>query len=401
MHIPTMRTSDKNLYLDAIKKVANGASEVTRSQCVDAANMIGLKYPPSWFVMNKNRHVGRGRFLVSLGNIKIQSNTDFYDQNESKTQENTMNNTELAYTCAASAPTTESFVPKVNSDFVVTGHYNDLYTIIESGMFAPCLLSGPKGTGKTEVIEQICAKLGREMYRCNFTELTDEDALVGSWKLVGSNGGTSMVWQDGPVIAALKRGAILLLDEVDCGTAKTLCLQSPLEGKGKFVDRLVQKIPHSLRFNIVATANTKGRGNDDGRYVGTRVMNEAMLDRFDFWFDFEYPTRAVEKKILLKKMKNFGKVDEQFAEELTKWASSTRAEGMEGEIEVIGTRNLISACKAYALFGNKQKAITLVVTRFDAEKRDALLSLWNKLVDEPAPIAASETPATPTIEFPF
>jgi hypothetical protein len=253
------------------------------------------------------------------------------------------------------------------------------------------VLTGNTGTGKTEMIEQICAKLNRECLRVNFTEMTDEDSLIGTWKLVNHDGQTSMEWQDGPVIVALKRGAILLLDEMDCGTAKTMCLQSPLEGKGKFIERIITKIPNSMRFNIVATCNTKGKGSDDGRFVGTRVMNEAMLDRFDFWFEIDYAPRAVEKKILLKKMKSFGKVDEHFADCLTKWTESIRKGCSDGTFsDLITTRRAINICKAYSIFGCKQKALQMSLARFDKDTQVAFLSFYNK-------IDGNDIPAYPSV----
>jgi len=205
------------------------------------------------------------------------------------------------------------------------------------------------------------------------------------------------------VIVALKRGAVLLLDEMDCGTAKTMCLQSPLEGKGKFIDRIISKIPNSLRFNIVATCNTKGKGSDDGRFVGTRVMNEAMLDRFDFWFEVDYAPRAVEKKILLKKMKSFGRVDEHFADCLTKWTESIRKGYNDGTFsDLITTRRAINICKAYSIFGCKQKALTLTLARFDKDTQSAFLSFYNKIdgSDIPAAPVVNNTDNTDT-EVPF
>jgi hypothetical protein len=209
---------------------------------------------------------------------------------------------------------------------------------VKSNIFAPIFVTGLSGNGKTTMIEQICAKMKRECFRVNITADTDEDELLGSWRLVNGN----MEWQDGPVILAMKRGAILLLDEVDLGTEKCMCLQAPLEGKGVYLKKIGQFVSPANGFNIIATANTKGKGSDDGRFVGTRVMNEAALDRYDYTFEQEYAPRTIEKKILLKAMKKFGSVDENFADCLVKWTEIIRKSFVEGAVEsfLLATQNL-------------------------------------------------------------
>lgn len=403
-NIRTMpKIANKSQFLNALKSLANGSNVVNRATCVEAANSIGLKYPPAWFVQDKSRSAGRGQFYIdtTLAKKSNMSNSNF-TPTVSPTPAPVAAERSAVY--ALTNGESVSLVPEVNGDYVPFGHFEDVKKIIESGMFAPIVLTGNTGTGKTEMIEQICAKLKRECLRVNFTEMTDEDSLIGTWKLVNRDGQTTMEWQDGPVIVALKRGAVLLLDEMDCGTAKTMCLQSPLEGKGKFIDRIITKIPNSLRFNIVATCNTKGKGSDDGRFVGTRVMNEAMLDRFDFWFEVDYAPRAVEKKILLKRMKAFGRLDENFADCLTKWSESIRKGFNDGAFnEVITTRRLINICKAYAIFGCKQKALTMTLARFDKDTQTAFLSFYNKIDAEavaptPAP-AKKEEPNTDEVPF--
>ena len=400
------KIANKQQFLTAIKSFANGSNVVTRAQCVEAANSIGLKYPPAWFVQDKSRSAGRGQFYIDVtlakkDSMKSNTPTPIPVSNPAPTTDRV-----AAYALASSDGTRTSLIPDVNSDYVPFGHYEDVKKIIESGVFAPIVLTGNTGTGKTEMVEQICAKLKRECLRVNFTEMTDEDSLIGTWRLVNRDGNSTMEWQDGPVIVALKRGAILLLDEMDCGTAKTMCLQSPLEGKGKFIDRIIEKIPNSLRFNIIATCNTKGKGSDDGRFVGTRVMNEAMLDRFDFWFEVDYAPKTVEKKILLKRMKSFGRVDENFADCLTKWADAIRIGFKDGSFnDVITTRRLINICKAYAIFGCKQKALSMTLARFDKDTQTAFISFYNKIDAEglpaPAPVAEVKKEEPLTDEVPF
>jgi len=384
------KIANKQQFLTEIKSIANGSNTVSRAQCVEAANAIGLKYPPAWFVQDKSRSAGRGYFYIDVALAKQMKNST---PNTVVSTPAHSNDRVAVYALASSDGSRVSLVPEVNADYVPFGHFEDVKKIIESGMFAPIVLTGNTGTGKTEMIEQICAKLNRECLRVNFTEMTDEDSLIGTWRLVNRDGNSTMEWQDGPVIVALKRGAVLLLDEMDCGTAKTMCLQSPLEGKGKFIDRIIEKIPNSLRFNIVATCNTKGKGSDDGRFVGTRVMNEAMLDRFDFWFEVDYAPKNVEKRILLKRMKSFGKVDENFADCLTKWADAIRIGYNDGSFnDVITTRRLINICKAYAIFGCKQKALSMTLARFDKDTQTAFISFYNKIDAEALPPAPAPAP---------
>jgi len=384
------KIANKQQFLTEIKSIANGSNTVSRAQCVEAANTIGLKYPPAWFVQDKSRSAGRGYFYIDVALAKQMKNST---PNTVVSTPAHSNDRVAVYALASSDGSRVSLVPEVNADYVPFGHFEDVKKIIESGMFAPIVLTGNTGTGKTEMIEQICAKLNRECLRVNFTEMTDEDSLIGTWRLVNRDGNSTMEWQDGPVIVALKRGAVLLLDEMDCGTAKTMCLQSPLEGKGKFIDRIIEKIPNSLRFNIVATCNTKGKGSDDGRFVGTRVMNEAMLDRFDFWFEVDYAPKNVEKRILLKRMKSFGKVDENFADCLTKWADAIRIGYNDGSFnDVITTRRLINICKAYAIFGCKQKALSMTLARFDKDTQTAFISFYNKIDAEALPPAPAPAP---------
>jgi hypothetical protein len=370
------RIANKSQFLNAIKSLANGSNVVTRAQCVEAANSIGLKYPPAWFVQNKSRSAGRGHFFVDVTVAKatVQSMTSPTPTTMSNTNSN------LQYALAASTQGERTtLVPDVNPEYVPWGHYDDIHQIIKSNIFAPIFVTGLSGNGKTTMVEQICAKQKRECFRVNITADTDEDELLGSWRLINGN----MEWQDGPVILAMKRGAILLLDEVDLGTEKCMCLQPVLEGKGVYLKKIGQFVAPVNGFNVIATANTKGKGSDDGRFVGTRVMNEAALDRYDYTFEQEYAPRATEKKILLKAMKKFNKVDENFADCLVKWTEIIRKTFADGGLdEIISTRRAINICKAYAMFGSKQKAITLALTRFDKDTQTAFLSLYNKIDGE-------------------
>jgi len=382
-----MRTANKQLFLTAISNLANGSNEVTRSQCVEAANSIGMKYPPAWFVQDKTRSAGRGRFYISTKNIS--ANPAPAPVITHTTVSSPMTNNSLSLALAASTNGDRlTLIPNKNPEYVAWGHYEDILKIVNTNLFAPILITGMSGNGKTEMVEQVAAKAKRECFRVNITEDTDEDELMGSWRLVNGN----MEWQDGPVVLALKRGAILLLDEIDLATPKTMCLQGPLEGKGCYLKKINQKVVPADGFTIIATANTKGKGSDDGRFVGTRVLNEAMLDRFDYCFEQEYAPRSTEKKIILKKMNGFGKVDESFADNLVKWTEIIRKSFADRAVdEIISTRRAINICKAYSIFGCKQKAITLALARFDKDTQDAFMRLYNTIdadiktaVDAPA-----------------
>ena len=367
----------------AIKKIANGSNVVSRAQCVEAANSVGLKYPPAWFVQNKSRSAGRGYFFVDVaaGQAFIRQTSTSAPLTATPVTPMNTNTHSVSYALASSTNGERtSLIPDVNPEYVAWGHYDDILQIVKSNIFAPIFITGLSGNGKTTMIEQICAKLKRECFRVNITADTDEDELLGSWRLINGN----MEWQDGPVILAMKRGAILLLDEVDLGTEKIMCLQAPLEGKGVYLKKIREIVTPAPGFNIVATANTKGKGSDDGRFIGTRIMNEAALDRYDYTFEQEYAPRATEKKILLKAMKKFGAVDENFADCLVKWTEIIRKTFEDGGVsEIISTRRAINICKAFAMFGSKKKAISLAITRFDKDTQTAFLSLYSKIDAEP------------------
>ena len=270
----------------------------------------------------------------------------------------------------------ENFVPDKDPNYVPFGNFSDVKRIINSGMFYPTFITGLSGNGKTLSVEQACAQLGRELIRVNITIETDEDDLIGGFRLV--NGAT--VWHDGPVIQALNRGAILLLDEVDLASNKILCLQSILEGKGVFLKKVGKFVKPARGFNIIATANTKGKGSDDGRFIGTNVLNEAFLERFALTFEQEYPTPKTEQKILEKVSGNLGVLDEKFCENLANWADIIRRTYNDGGIdEVISTRRLVHIIRAFVIWNDRLKAIKVCVNRFDDETKQSFLELYDKI----------------------
>jgi hypothetical protein len=282
-------------------------------------------------------------------------------------------------TLAAELDSAISFIPKVDKTFVSWGNINDIKRILKSRLFFPIYLTGMSGNGKTFGIEQTCAMLGREMIRVNFTAETDEDDLFGGFRLV--NGET--VFQYGPVVEAMKRGAVLLLDEVDLASHKVMALQSVLEGKGYFIKKRAEWIEPSDGFTIIATANTKGKGSDDGRFIGTNVMNEAFLDRFSVTMYQPYPTEAIEKKILHLAAEGFGITSEalgKFIPNLTMWGDIIRKTFEEGGVdEIISTRRLVDIIKSFSIFGDRGKAIKMAIERFDDETRESFMSLYEKI----------------------
>ena len=284
---------------------------------------------------------------------------------------------EQTYQAPAASPAFEqNLIPSKDENYVPFGNFSDVKKILQSKIFYPTFITGLSGNGKTFSVEQACAALNRELIRVNITIETDEDDLIGGFRLV--NGET--VWHNGPVIEALERGAVLLLDEVDLASNKILCLQSVLEGKGVFLKKTGRYVEPKAGFNVIATANTKGKGSDDGRFIGTNVLNEAFLERFALTFEQEYPTPATETKILLRVAAAVGKHDEEFCTNLANWADIIRKTFADGGIdEVISTRRLVHIMRAYAIWNDRMKAIKVCVNRFDDETKQSFIELYDKI----------------------
>ena len=284
---------------------------------------------------------------------------------------------EQAYQAPAALPVVEqNLIPDKDDTFVKFGNFNDIKKIIQSRIFYPAFITGLSGNGKTFCVEQVCAQLNRELIRVNITIETDEDDLIGGFRLV--NGET--VWHNGPVIEALERGAVLLLDEVDLASNKILCLQSILEGKGVFLKKIGRFVKPAAGFTVVATANTKGKGSDDGRFIGTNVLNEAFLERFPVTFEQSYPSVSIEQKILEGVALDLGVEDRDFCKRLVDWADIIRKTFYDGGIEeIISTRRLVHIIRAYSIFQDKAKAIQVCVNRFDDETKQAFLELYDKV----------------------
>ena len=299
--------------------------------------------------------VGKGRYNLEL-----------------KVKKEVVKQIEKAY----DAPAAVQLVPDKDDKFVPFGNFTLLKRIIKSGIFYPSFITGLSGNGKTFGVEQACAQLNRELVRVNITVETDEDDLVGGFRLV--NGDT--VWHNGPVIEALERGAILLLDEIDLASNKILCLQSILEGKGVYLKKIGRVVKPAPGFNVIATANTKGKGSEDGRFIGTNVLNEAFLERFPVTFEQDYPSPSSEEKILLNVAETIGVQDKDFCKRLVDWADIIRKTFYDGGVEeIISTRRLVHILRAYSIFGNKEKAMKVCVNRFDEETKQSFIELYDKV----------------------
>jgi len=286
-------------------------------------------------------------------------------------------NIEKSFNAPAVVPSEiQNLVPEKDDTFVPFGSFKDVKKIIQSNVFYPAFITGLSGNGKTFSVEQACAQLGRELIRVNITIETDEDDLIGGFRLV--DGAT--VWHNGPVIEALERGAVLLLDEIDLASNKILCLQSILEGKGVFLKKIGRVVRPAVGFNVIATANTKGKGSDDGRFIGTNVLNEAFLERFPVTFEQDYPSPTIENRILGAVAAHLGVTDTDFCKRLVDWGDIIRKTFYDGGVdEIISTRRLVHILRAYSIFNNKAKAIQVCVNRFDDDTKQSFLELYDKV----------------------
>ena len=338
---------------------------VTRSE-INALVDKGKISNPSWLKSDKFK-VDRGVYTLNVndesGEVSEIEPVDTKISDESK----------AAYVVSS---LTDNVVPAKDKDFVNFGNFADVKNIITSKKFYPVFITGLSGNGKTLAVTQACAVAKRELIRVNITIETDEDDLLGGYRL--RDGQT--VWQNGPVIEAMERGAVLLLDEIDLASNKIMCLQPILEGSGIYVKKINKFVKPKLGFNVVATANTKGQGSDDGKFIGTNVLNEAFLERFPITFEQKYPTAKIEQKILVNTMKAQGKQDIKFAEKLVTWADVIRKTYFDGGVdEIISTRRLVHIVQAFVIFNNKMKAIEVCTNRFDDDTKNSFIELYTKV----------------------
>jgi len=350
----------------AVKEL--GTDTVTRKQVQELETKFNLT-GNSWLVNSGDYKVGRGVYKLPTDGVVNPSKNIKQKLPKTKAVAETV-------TLKETAQNTESLVPNKEATFVSFGNYKDIKNIVKSKIFYPTFITGLSGNGKTLGVTQACAELKRELIRVNITVETDEDDLLGGFRLV--DGAT--VWHDGPVVDAMKRGALLLLDEIDLASNKIMCLQPILEGNGVFLKKIGKFVEPAEGFNIVATANTKGKGSEDGRFIGTNILNEAFLERFPVTFEQEYPPVKVEQKILDNVMSAYALKDPKFTENLVKWADVIRKTFYDGGVdEIIATRRLVHIINAFAIFKNKLKAVQVCVNRFDDDTKNSFLDLYSKV----------------------
>ena len=340
--------------------------QLSRNEINSFAKDNNLKYP-EWLKSDEFR-LARGVYKLPVEGIVNPSKN--VKQKVSKKSD------VVSKQISVSQSSADNLVPTKEQTFVPFGNYKDIKNIIKSNIFYPTFITGLSGNGKTLNIIQSCAELKRELIRVNITVETDEDDLLGGFRL--QDGET--VWHDGPVVDAMKRGALLLLDEIDLASNKIMCLQPVLEGNGIFLKKIGQFVEPKDGFNIIATANTKGKGSDDGRFIGTNILNEAFLERFPVTFEQEYPAAKIEQKILDNVMSHYSLKDTEFTGNLVKWADVIRRTFYDGGIdEIIATRRLVHIINAYAIFKNKLKAVEVCINRFDTDTKNSFLDLYTKV----------------------
>ena len=376
----------KKKFVDLASTEYGVGAILTKDKVTTFAEKSGICCP-TWFV--------RAPYRVGTGKFKLPVDGDVITPvKPKKVKLPVMKNSEVGEeSVVAYHNPTENLVPEKDPLYVPFGNFNDVFSIIKSGRYYPAFITGLSGNGKTFMVEQACAKAKREYFRVNITVETDEDDLLGHYALIDGN----TVWQDGPVVKAMERGAILLLDEIDLASSKIMCLQPVLEGKGVYLKKENRFVSPSVGFNVLATANTKGKGSEDGRFIGTNILNEAFLERFPITVEQEYPSMSVERKILDKVFDSLDITEYgDFSEKLVTWADIIRKTFYEGGIdEIIATRRLVHIVNAYAIFGDRKKAIEMCIARFDDDTKTSFLDLYSKCDSE---VVVTDEESTETVE---
>ena len=348
---------------------------VDRADILPVVEESGIAYP-QWLVKGDTLKKSRGLFHLpndrgEIGEVMTVQNTSGPVPSEIREAV-----VQMAPSAISVMEEEDSYVPEKFEGYVPWGNFNILKEVLKSRIFYPMFITGLSGNGKTLMVKEICARLKREYVRANITVETDEDDLIGGFRLL--NGET--VWHDGPVVTAMKRGALLLLDEIDLASNKIMCLQPVLEGSSIYLKKIGKWVHPAEGFNVLATANTKGQGSEDGRFIGTNVMNESFLERFPVTIEQTYPTNKIEEKILVNELAKHDKVENDFVSNLVKWADVIRKTFYEGGVdEIISTRRLVHIVNAYSIFDDKVKAISMCISRFDAETKESFLDLYTKV----------------------
>lgn len=351
------------ILVDALR--SSGKNEFSRADVLQVASSVGVD--PSRFLDNPVNKVARNVYTIGGNTTPVSAPAPIAAP---------VTSAQVMLSQPKLKIEVSNLVPNRDKTYVPFGFYKDLSTIIASKAFYPTFITGMSGNGKTTMVEQVCAALKRECIRVNISIETDEDDLIGGNTLVDGN----VVYREGPVTIGMKRGAIVILDESDRGSNKLMCLQGILEGKPYFNKKTGEVIYPQPGFNIIATANTKGQGSDDGKYMAAQILDDAFLERFAITVEQEYPSPKIEKRIIMKKMERVEKIDEDFADKLVQWAEIIRKTFKEGAVdELISTRRLEHIVNAFAMFGDRMKAINLCISRFNEETKTAFLDLYTKV----------------------
>ena len=381
----------RSAFIEAARSIlVNGADRTTmdRADIQLVVDESGLSYPGWITKTDSGLKKDRGVYWIpdtetgEFGNVVIEKSVTLNAEDSAKVFQVAADSV-AANSVVAMAPSAigvldqqETYVPAKFDGYVPWGNFNVVKEVIKSGIFYPMFITGLSGNGKTLMVSEVCARLKREYVRANITIETDEDDLIGGFRLL--NGET--VWHDGPVVTAMKRGALLLLDEVDLASNKIMCLQPILEGSPIYLKKIGKWVHPAEGFNVIATANTKGQGSEDGRFIGTNVMNESFLERFPVTVEQTYPTNKIEEKILVNELAKRDNAAGTFVVNLVKWADVIRKTFYEGGVdEIISTRRLVHIVNAYSIFDDKLKAISMCISRFDAETKESFLDLYSKV----------------------
>ena len=369
-----VKMNDKRLAFVAEARDMFGAERTTITRNEIFLVMDERNQPnPSW--IRKLKTENRGEYYLPADNGMYGDDSANIAPVSNLTQEGSAT-VQMAPSAVGVMEEQDSYIPEKFVGYVPWGNFNTIKDVIKSNIFYPLFITGLSGNGKTLMVQEVCARLKREYVRANITIETDEDDLIGGFRLL--NGET--VWHDGPVITAMKRGALLLLDEVDLASNKIMCLQPVLEGSSIYIKKIGKWVHPANGFNVIATANTKGEGSDDGRFIGPNIMNESFLERFPVTIEQSYPTSKMEEKILNNEFAKHDKVENEFSGNLVKWADVIRKTFYEGGVdEIISTRRLVHIVNAFAIFEDKMKAISMCISRFDSETKESFLDLYSKV----------------------
>jgi len=358
-------TFSQRALLERVAETYPNKEEFRKPELKIIADQVGISHKDVDKIFNLGQKVRYGVYNLQAVILPFQNKQPQINTKESPKVQNVQ-----------SVMNDEIFVPEQDPYFVRWGHFSDVEAIVASNLFYPVYVTGLSGNGKTMMVEQACAKAKKQYLRVQITPETDEDDLIGGFRLV--NGET--VFAEGPVIKAMKTGALLLIDELDRGSNKIMCLQGVLEGKPVLIKKTGEIVKPAEGFNVIATANTKGKGSEDGRFIAANIIDEAFLERFTITMEQPYPTSGIEKKIIKKHMDKFNKVDDDFAEMLTIWSETIRKTFEDGGVDdLISTRRLCHIVQTFSIFGDRQKAIELCVNRFDVDTKEAFIELYQKV----------------------